>query len=122
MEILEITLTLRQRSSMMPSTFSMFRHPMIIYCPSYVHFRGLCVAAARDSKTVLTDPAMCTDQSNAPGLRRRAERFLGVAAASGPCIRSAIKNRALPSDWQTLGVGAIDASVTASSSFAWQCH
>ena len=71
METLEITLTLRQRSSMMPSTFSMFRHPMIIYCPSYVHFRGLYVAetAARDSKsrekvrlkTVLTDPAMCTD-------------------------------------------------------------
>ena len=73
METLEITLpvTLRQRISMMPSTFSMFRHPMIIYCPSYTHFRGLYVAetAARDSKsrekvrlkTVLADPAMCTD-------------------------------------------------------------
>ena len=70
MEILEITLTLRQRSSMMPSTFSMFRHPTIIYCPSYVHFWGLYAAgtAARDSKsrkkvrlkTVLADPAMCT--------------------------------------------------------------
>ena len=71
MEIPEITLTLKQRSSMMPSTFSMFRHPMIIYCPSYVHFRGLYAAgpAARDSKlrekvhlkTVLADLAMCTD-------------------------------------------------------------
>ena len=71
MKILQITLTLKQRSSMMPSTFSMFRHPMIIYCPSYVHFRGLYAAgtAARDSKsrenvylkTVLADPAMCTD-------------------------------------------------------------
>ena len=73
MEILQITLTLRQRSSMMPSTFSMFRHPMIIYCPSYVHFWGLYAAgtAARDSKsrekvclkTVLADPAMCTGLS-----------------------------------------------------------
>ena len=71
MEILQITLTLRQRSSMMPSTFSMFRHPMIIYCPSYINFRGLYATgtAARDSKsrekvclkTVLTDSAMCTD-------------------------------------------------------------
>ena len=44
---------------------------MIIYCPSYVHFQGLYAAgtAARDSKsrenvhlkTVLADPAMCTD-------------------------------------------------------------
>ena len=79
MEILQITLTLRQRSSMMPSTFSMFRHPMIIYCPSYVHFRGLYAAktAARDSKsrenmrlkTVLTDLAMRTDL---PGSRNHA--------------------------------------------------
>ena len=53
MKILQITITLIQRSSMMPSTFSMFRHPMIIYCPSYVHFRGLYAAgtAARDSKS-----------------------------------------------------------------------
>ena len=71
MEILEITLTLRQRSSMMASTFSMFRHPMIIYCPSYVHFRGLYAAGTASRnwksrekvrlKTVLADPAMCTD-------------------------------------------------------------
>ena len=70
MEILEITLSLRPRSSAMPASLGMFRHAIIIYSASCIHFRGLYVTrtATHDPKSrekvhlksVLADPAMCT--------------------------------------------------------------
>ena len=70
MEILEITLSLRPRISAMPASLGMFRHAIIIYSASCIHFRGLYVTrtAARGPKSrdkvcserVLAPPAMRT--------------------------------------------------------------
>ena len=51
-EILLITSSLRERISVVPSTFFISRHPMTIYRSSCVHFRGLYRAGttARGSK------------------------------------------------------------------------
>ena len=75
MKILEITLSLRprsSRSSTMPASLEMFRHAIIIYSASCIHFRGLQMYTSREPqrdpksrekvhlKSVVADPAMCT--------------------------------------------------------------
>ena len=70
LEILENIASLRPRSSTMPASLEMFRHAIIIYSASCIHFRGLYATrtAARGPKSrekvhlksVLTDLAMCT--------------------------------------------------------------
>ncbi len=70
LEILENTLSLRQRSSMMPASLRTLRHATIMYSASCVRFRGLYVPeiAGRGSKSrekvysiwVFAEPAMRT--------------------------------------------------------------
>ena len=70
LKILENTLSLRQRSSMMPASLRTLRHAIIMYSASCVRFRGLFAPeiAWRGSKLrekihliwVFADPAMRT--------------------------------------------------------------
>ena len=70
LKILENTLSLRQRSSMMPASLRTLRHAIIMYSASCVRFRGLYAPkiAGRGSKLrekvhliwVFADPAMRT--------------------------------------------------------------
>ena len=70
LKILENTLSLRQRSSMMPASLRTLRHAIIMYSASCVRFRGLYAPkiAGRSSKSrekahliwILAGPAMRT--------------------------------------------------------------
>ena len=70
LKILEITLSLRQRSSMMPASLRTLRHAIAISSPRSLRFRAqnATAIAGRDPKsreklrlkTVLAPPAMCT--------------------------------------------------------------
>ena len=76
LKILENTLSLRQRSSMMPASLRTLRHAIIMYSASCVRFRGLYAPeiAGRGSKLrekvhliwVFADPAMRTGLTRVP--------------------------------------------------------